>query len=95
MQGFAEDEKKEGYEWMYTQFMHAVSGVAPGVLYTDADPAVNAAVITCFGEATVHCWCIWHILINLESKFARSMGSEKYAGVQTIMCYFFRTTYNV
>jgi hypothetical protein len=76
-QGFAEDEKHVGYEWMYCAFMEAVQNVAPAVLFTDADPAVTSAVLTVFGEDTLHFWCIWHIYQNLDKKFKGSIPDYK------------------
>ena len=70
---------------MFKQFLHAVSGLAPGVLFTDADPAVNAAVILVFGAETIHLWCLWHILENLNKKFAMQMGPDRYAGNVTLL----------
>ena len=75
VQGFAEDEKSEGYQWMYSKFLKAVNGVCPGVLITDADPAVTSAVINVFGEETEHIWCIWHIDINLKKNLQSKMDS--------------------
>jgi hypothetical protein len=75
VQGFAEDEKSEGYHWTYDKFLKAVNGVCPGVLITDADPAVTSAVIAVFGEETEHIWCIWHIDCNLKKNLKSKMES--------------------
>ena len=89
VQGFAEDEKSESYAWMFEQFMEAVEGLAPDVLFTDADPAVNTAVITTFGEGTIHLWCIWHIIHNLQIKFESKMEAiqqGRYSSTSGIVC---------
>ena len=47
-------EKTEEYDWAFKCYLRAV-GVAPRVLYTDRDPAVEGAVST-FPSTTKHCW---------------------------------------
>ena len=74
---------------MFSAFMEAVLCVAPRVIFTDADPAVIAAVLSVFGEDTLHYWCIWHIYQNLDKKFKASMPDyngdmNNYAGSNVV-----------
>jgi hypothetical protein len=60
-------EDTDAYEWQFKCMQKAV-GYSPHCLFTDADPAVHAAVRQCFGPETDHFWCLWHIGKNLVEK---------------------------
>ena len=38
------DETKDTFEWLFASLSKATGGLAPSLLYTDADPAMVAAV---------------------------------------------------
>src|SRR5437764_11145662 len=59
------DETKETYQWILECLLHATNGLAPRVLFTDADPGMIAAIHTTL-PSTKHNYCIWHIRKNLE-----------------------------
>src|SRR6266540_2031243 len=71
------DETKETYKWILECLLHATNGLAPHVLFIDADPAMIAAIYETL-PMTKHNYCIWHIRKNLEKNLKGKLHS-KYA----------------
>ena len=68
---------KEGtadYEWAYEQYQRAV-GIAPTVVFTDADPGATAAVGSVWPKS-FHGWCLWHIYVNIQKNLGSRLGSD-------------------
>ena len=59
------DETKDTFAWLFTK---ATGGLIPSLLYTDADPAMIAAVHNSW-PTTKHHFCLFHIRKNLEKHF--------------------------
>ena len=53
------DETKETYQWIFECLLCATD-LAPNVLFTDANPAMVAAIHESL-PTTKHNYCIWHI----------------------------------
>jgi hypothetical protein len=62
--------------WAYGAYLRAV-GIAPNIIFTDADPGATASVATIF-PAAKHIWCLWHIFINLQKNVATKLGPDRY-----------------
>ncbi|CAG8790622.1 12157_t:CDS:2, partial [Racocetra fulgida] len=62
------DETKDTYIWIFENIIKATGGLAPRLLYTDADPVMIAAVDSCL-PMTKHHFCLFHIHKNLEKHF--------------------------
>lgn len=71
------DETKETYQWILKCLLRATNGLAPKVLFTDADAGMVAAIHEAL-PSTKHNYCIWHIRKNLE-KNLRGNLHEKYS----------------
>ena len=68
------DETKETYQWILECLLHATNGLAPKVLFTDADAGMIAAIHETLPE-TKHNYCIWHIRKNLEKNLKGKLGN--------------------
>jgi hypothetical protein len=71
---------KEGtadYEWQWDCYKDSV-GIDPGIIFTDADPGVTAAIASRFPR-TRHLWCWWHLYQNLRKKLFSVLGAERYS----------------
>ena len=67
------DETKETYQWILECLLHATNGLAPRVLFTDADVRMIAAIHETFSN-TKHNYCIWYIHKNLEKNLKRKLS---------------------
>ena len=68
------DETKETYQWILECLLCATN-LAPNVLFTDADPAMVAAIHESL-PTTKHNYCIWHIRKNLEKNLKGKLCGE-------------------
>ena len=68
------DETKETYQWILECLLCATD-LAPNVLFTDADPAMVAAIHESL-PTTKHNYCIWHIRKNLEKNLKGKLCGE-------------------
>src|SRR6266511_1437766 len=68
------DETKETYQWILECLLRATNGLAPKVLFTDADAGMIAAIHETLPE-TKHNYCIWHIRKNLEKNLKGKLGN--------------------
>ncbi|CAB4490355.1 unnamed protein product [Rhizophagus irregularis] len=59
------DETKDTYQWILECLLCATNGLAPRVLFTDADAGMVAAIHETL-PSTKHNYCIWHLRKNLE-----------------------------
>jgi MULE transposase domain/FAR1 DNA-binding domain len=59
------DETKETYQWILECLLRATNGLAPRVLFTDADAGMVAAIHETL-PSTKHNYCIWHLRKNFE-----------------------------
>ncbi|CAB5186867.1 unnamed protein product [Rhizophagus irregularis] len=59
------DETKNTYQWILECLLCATNGLAPRVLFTDADAGMVAAIHETL-PSTKHNYCIWHLRKNLE-----------------------------
>lgn len=68
--GFIKDEKIEYFLWLFEKWQEAMCGHPPGVIITDQDPAIGAAIQEAFPESA-HRYCMWqfkrHFLNLLKS----------------------------
>jgi hypothetical protein len=71
------DETKETYQWILECLLRATNGLAPRVLFTDADAAMVAAIHEIL-PSTKHNYCIWHIRKNLEKNLKGKL-CDKYS----------------
>lgn len=72
--GLVSDESEDSYRWILQ--MHKESnGVAPSVVFTDADVALDAAISKVFPES-LHLWCIWHMHVNIAKQTAMILGDR-------------------
>ncbi len=69
------DETKETYQWILKCLLHATNGLAPRVLFTDADAGMIAAIHETLPN-TKHNYCIWHIRKNLEKNLKGKLGKS-------------------
>ena len=69
-------ETTEDYEWILEQLLESSSGVAPGVLLVDEDPAMEAASANIIPQTTV-LNCIWHLgSLNLAKNLQGALRSD-------------------
>ncbi|CAB4425441.1 unnamed protein product [Rhizophagus irregularis] len=69
------DETKETYQWILECLLRATNDLTPRVLFTDADPAMVAAIHETL-PSTKHNYCIWHICKNLEKNLKGKLHSK-------------------
>ena len=70
------DETKDIFTWLFKSLSKATGGLMPTLLYTDADPAMIAAVNDSW-PTTKHHFCLFHIRKNLEKHFLSKYRGEK------------------
>jgi hypothetical protein len=80
------DETKESFAWVFRSLLDATGGLKPRLLYTDADPAMIAAVNDSW-PTTKHHFCLFHIRKNLEKHFLGKFRGEKWAKFFSAFCY--------
>ena len=80
------DETKDTFTWLFESINKATGGLAPRLLYTDADPAMIAAVNSSWPN-TKHHFCLFHIRKNLEKHLLGKFGSEKWSKFFADFCY--------
>src|SRR5256884_3202649 len=68
------DETKETCQWILECLLSATN-LAPNVLFTDADPAMVAAIHESL-PTTKHNYCIWHIRKNLDKNLKGKLHGE-------------------
>ena len=68
------DETKESYQWILECLLSATN-LAPNVIFTDADPAMVAAIHESL-PTTKHNYCIWHIRKNLDKNLKGKLHGE-------------------
>ena len=68
-------ESTSDYEFQFKQYLRAV-GIAPSIVFIDADPGSTAAVAQVFPNAMIQ-WCLWHIYMNLAKKLTLSGTRQK------------------
>ncbi|CAG8756272.1 15685_t:CDS:2, partial [Cetraspora pellucida] len=73
-QGLLADESLESHAWMFDQIIKS-TGISPGIILTDADPAVDSAIRRIF-PSTYPIHCAYHITQNLHKNFRKSIGDE-------------------
>ncbi|CAB5181640.1 unnamed protein product [Rhizophagus irregularis] len=69
------DETKETYQWILECLLHATNGLAPRVLFTDADAGMIAAIHETL-PSTKHNYCIWHLRKNLEKNLKGKLRNK-------------------
>ncbi|CAB4396846.1 unnamed protein product [Rhizophagus irregularis] len=69
------DETKETYQWILECLLHATNGLAPRVLFTDADAGIIAAIHETL-LSTKHNYCIWHLWKNLEKNLKGKLRNK-------------------
>ena len=80
------DETKDTFAWLFTSLSKATGGSIPTLLYTDADPAMIAAVNNTW-PTTKHHFCLFHIRKNLEKHFLSKFRGEKWKKFFGSFCY--------
>ena len=80
------DETKDSFAWLFQSLLNATGGLAPCLLYTDADPAMIAAVNTSW-PTTKHHFCLFHIRKNLEKHFLSKYRGEKWKKFFAAFCH--------
>ena len=65
--GFLADEKIESSVWLFETFLRAVGRKAPGLIITDEDASMRAAIASILPN-TAHRLCMWHIMKKLPEK---------------------------
>lgn len=75
--GFAlsSEETIVSFRWLFSQFSRFAG--TPRVIFTDADPGMQAAIICEFPE-TLHLWCQWHVVQNAAK---RVPANPKFVGL--------------
>jgi hypothetical protein len=68
------DETKASYEWCFNMFKEATES-SYKVIFTDADPAVQASIINVFPDAR-HLWCNWHLSNNIVKNTSAKLGEK-------------------
>lgn len=68
-------ESTSDYEFQFKQYLRAV-GIAPSIVFIDADPGSTAVVAQVFPNAMIQ-WCLWHIYMNLAKKLTLSGTRQK------------------
>jgi hypothetical protein len=71
------DETKDTFSWLFSSLSKATGGLIPKLLFTDADPAMIAAVNSTW-TTTKHHFCLFHIRKNLKKNFLGKYGGEKW-----------------
>ncbi|XP_020526707.1 protein FAR1-RELATED SEQUENCE 5-like [Amborella trichopoda] len=61
------DEKVESFVWVFKNWLEAIGGQQLGVIITDQDHAILAAVRQVFYQSEHH-YCKWHILSKVKEK---------------------------
>ncbi|CAB5195400.1 unnamed protein product [Rhizophagus irregularis] len=79
------DETKDTFSWLFASISKATGGLAPSLLYTDADPAMIAAARSSW-PATKHHFCLFHIRKNLEKHFLSKYHGEKWKKFFATFC---------
>ncbi|RHZ49584.1 hypothetical protein Glove_519g63 [Diversispora epigaea] len=69
-----EDEMLDTYRWIFENIF-TETGISPGVVFTDSDPAFIRSIIDTFSNVQ-HLSCIFHIDLNLRKKLKRKLGSQ-------------------
>jgi hypothetical protein len=72
------DETKDSFIWLFKSLLTATGGLVPRLLYTDADPAMIAAVNSSW-PTTKHHFCLFHIRKNLEKHFMGKYHDKKWS----------------
>jgi hypothetical protein len=68
-------ERQQDFEWGFKEFMKAFR-VAPGVICTDGDPAIAAAVRAVFPSSTKHQLCLFHLSLNFKDHIKKCFPSQ-------------------
>ncbi|KAL5546884.1 hypothetical protein UlMin_006571 [Ulmus minor] len=63
---FLMNETIETYVWVLQTFLECMNGVLPGMVVTDGDNSMKAAIQQCF-PSSVHRLCGWHLCTNATS----------------------------
>ena len=71
------DKTKDNFEWLFQSLLKATGELMPRLLYTDADPAMIAAVNSSW-PGTKHHFCLFHIRKNLEKHFLGKYRDKKW-----------------
>ena len=80
------DETKDSFKWLFQSLLNATGGLMPRLLYTDADPAMVAAVNSSWPK-TKHHFCLFHIRKNLEKHFLGKYHGEKWNKFFAAFCH--------
>lgn len=68
------NEKTSTYQWICDRYRDAINA-CPRVVFTDADPAVSAAISNSWSGVS-HFYCIWHIVLNLTKNLSSALGDR-------------------
>lgn len=74
--GLLSNETTDSFIWLFKEFMEAMGGKHPQVIFTDRDQAMANAIKEVFPN-THHRLCLWHIFLNATSNLSNVFKEDE------------------
>ncbi|XP_037412255.1 protein FAR1-RELATED SEQUENCE 5-like [Triticum dicoccoides] len=71
-----QDETSDTFEWIFQTFMEVMQWKKPGIILTDQDAGMKAAIPKVFPYA-IHRFCLWHIFKNVRENMSAFMATRE------------------
>ncbi|XP_009772355.1 protein FAR-RED IMPAIRED RESPONSE 1 isoform X1 [Nicotiana tabacum] len=65
--GLIANESKSTFVWLMRAWLRAMGGQAPKVILTDQDNTLEEVIAEVLPDCC-HCFCLWHVLSNIQEK---------------------------
>ena len=71
-----QDETSDTFVWLFETFMEVMQWKKPGIILTDQDAGMKAAIPQVFPDA-LHRFCLWHIFKNVRENMSAFMAMRE------------------